>query len=425
MKKIYFSLFFFLVLCLPINRCQAESTIQSRIDAAAPYGTIQLENRTYNERIQISKPITIKGDTNTKIVSCGTDPVITIKKEYISIQNLKIEQCNDRADQPAVLVTGDNHSINEVEVHASYIGMKLEDARNIKIENSILVGQKKGNGIDLWQSDNNLIENIKIQNVRDGLYVEKSNHNIVKNNRIQQSRYGIHLMYSDKTVIENNISKENATGAMIMGTKDTFITGNQFINNKKNVHAQGLLLYDAVKTEVIQNEIVNNRVGMYVEKASDNTIMNNIISNNFIGLQFKEARANEFTQNEITGNVNEAQATQSRENHIYKNYWDASLKVDRDGSGTSDIPYKADAYFLLLTQDTPDYQLFFQSPGMRILQNFIRIPDQSVLLDKEPHMIPKIITQKGEKRGFQSNIWIFSISMLLLGSTLFILGRKN
>ena len=37
---------------------------------------------------------------------------------------------------------------------------------------------------------------------------------------------------------------------------------------------------------------------------------------------------------------------------------------------------------------------------MRILQNFIRIPDQSVLLDKEPHMIPKIVAQKGEKRGF-------------------------
>lgn len=184
-------------------------------------------------------------------------------------------------------------------------------------------------------------------------------------------------------------------------------------------------MYDAVKTKVMQNKIVNNRVGMYVEKASDNTIMNNIVSNNFIGLQFKETRANEFTQNEIIGNVNEFQATQSRENNIYKNYWDASLKVDIDGSGTSVIPYKADAYFLLLTKDIPNYQLFFQSPGMHILQNFIKIPDQSVLLDKVPNMIPKNVAQKGEKIGFQSNIWITSISMLLLGSTLFILGRKN
>ena len=74
------------MLCLPINRCQAESTIQSRIDAVAPYETIQLENRTYNERIQISKPITIKGNTNTKIVSCGTDPVITIKRKTLAFK---------------------------------------------------------------------------------------------------------------------------------------------------------------------------------------------------------------------------------------------------------------------------------------------------------------------------------------------------
>ena len=85
MKKFIF-LFFLLVLCLPINRCQAESTIQSRIDAVAPYETIQLENRTYNERIQISKPITIKGNTNTKIVSCGTDPVITIKRKTLAFK---------------------------------------------------------------------------------------------------------------------------------------------------------------------------------------------------------------------------------------------------------------------------------------------------------------------------------------------------
>ena len=174
----------------------------------------------------------------------------------------------------------------------------------------------------------------------------------------------------------------------------------------------------------MQNEIVNNRVGMYVEKASDNTIMNNIISNNFIGLQFKEASANEFTQNEITGNVNESQATHSRENHIYKNYWDASLKVDVDGSGTSDIPYKADAYFLLLTQDTRTIN-YFSITRDAYFTKFHKNSDQSVLLDKEPHMIPKIIAQKGEKRGFQSNVWISSISMLLLGSALFILGRKN
>ncbi len=425
MKKICSSLLLFIVFCFPGVSVHAESTLQSKIDAASPYETIKLENRAYNETIKISKPITIQGDKNTKIISCGKDPVITIKKENIILKDLKIEQCNDNTDQPAIFVAGDKHYISGLEVHASYMGIKLEDARNIKIENSMIIGQRRANGIDLWQSNRNLIENIKIQNVRDGIYLEQSDNNTIKDNKIWQSRYGMHLMYSDRTVVERNISKENTTGAMIMGTKETSVVGNHFIDNKSNVHAQGLLLYDATKTKVLQNEIANNRVGIYVEKAKQNTIMSNSISNNFIGLQFKDASANEFTQNVMIGNVNESQATLSRENNIYKNYWDASLKVDTDGSGTSNIPYKADAYFLLLTQDIPEYQLFFQSPGMRILQNFIKIPDQSLLVDKEPSMRPKIVSQKGEGVGFQSNILVVSVSMLLMGSILFFLGRKN
>ncbi|OTY20741.1 MULTISPECIES: right-handed parallel beta-helix repeat-containing protein [Bacillus cereus group] len=425
MKNICSPLLLFLVFCFPGVSIHAESTLQSKIDAASPYETITLENRAYNETIKVSKPLTIQGDKNTKIISCGKDPVITINKENIILKDLKIEQCNDNTDQPAIFVEGDKHYISGLEVHTSYIGIKLENARDIKIENSMIVGQRRANGIDLWQSNRNLIENIKIQNARDGIYLEQSDNNTIKENTIWQSRYGIHLMYSDRTVVEKNISKENTTGAMIMGTKETSVVGNRFIYNKSNVHAQGLLLYDATKTKVLQNEIANNRVGVYVEKADHNTIMGNSISNNFIGLQFKDASANEFTQNVMMGNVNESQATQSRENNIYNNYWDASLKVDADGSGTSNIPYKADAYFLLLTQDIPEYQLFFQSPGMRILQSFIKIPDQSLLLDKEPSMRPKGVPQKGEGMAFQSNILIVSVSMLLMGSILFILGRKN
>lgn len=425
MKKICSPLLLFLFFCFPGVSIHAESTLQSKIDAASPYETITLENRAYNETIKISTPLTIQGDKNTKIISCGKDPLITINKENIILKDLKIEQCNDNTDQPAIFVEGDKHYISGLEVHTSYIGIKLENARDIKIENSMIVGQRRANGIDLWQSNRNLIENIKIQNARDGIYLEQSDNNTIKENTIWQSRYGIHLMYSDRTVVEKNISKENTTGAMIMGTKETSVVGNRFIYNKSNVHAQGLLLYDATKTKVLQNEIANNRVGVYVEKADHNTIMDNSISNNFIGLQFKDASANEFTQNVMMGNVNESQATQSRENNIYNNYWDASLKVDADGSGTSNIPYKADAYFLLLTQDIPEYQLFFQSPGMRILQSFIKIPDQSLLLDKEPTMRPKGVPQKGEGMAFQSNILIVSVSMLLMGSILFILGRKN
>ncbi|EOO27003.1 parallel beta-helix [Bacillus cereus VD133] len=424
MKIVYCPLLLFLVLCFPQFSSHAESTIQSKIDAASPHETIKLENITYNETIEISKPLTIEGDKNTKIISCGKDPIITVKGEGITLKNIKVEQCNNTKEKSAIFVSGTKHYFSGLEVRMSNMGIKLEGAQDVKIENSKIIGKGNANGIDLWKSDQILIENIKIQNVRDGIYLEQSDNNTIKDNTIWQSRYGIHLMYSDETVVENNTSKENATGAMIMGTKETSVIGNHFINNKRNVHAQGLLLYDAVKTKVLQNEIDNNRVGIYVEKAQHNNIIGNTILNNFIGLQFKDASANELTQNVMVGNVNESQATQSRENNIYKNYWDASLKVDIDGSEISNIPYKADAYFLLLTQDIPEYQLFFQSPGMRILQKLIKIPDQSLLLDKEPSMRRGVVSQKGENVGFRSNIWVISLNMILVGSILFFLGRK-
>ncbi len=59
-------------------------------------------------------------------------------------------------DQLAILVSGDKHYINGLEINTSYMGIKLEDARNIKVENSTIVGQKRANGIDLWKSNRNL-----------------------------------------------------------------------------------------------------------------------------------------------------------------------------------------------------------------------------------------------------------------------------
>ena len=107
MKKICFSLLLFLVLFVfRKSVVHAESTLQSKIDAASPHETIKLESGTYNETIKISKPITLKGDKNTKIISCGKDPIITIKGENIILKDLKIEQCNENKDQSAIFVCG-------------------------------------------------------------------------------------------------------------------------------------------------------------------------------------------------------------------------------------------------------------------------------------------------------------------------------
>lgn len=79
--------------------------------------------------------------------------------------------------------------------------------------------------------------------------------------------------------------------------------------------------------------------------------------------------------------------------------------------------------FLVLTQDIPEYQLFFHSPGMLILQNLIKIPDESMLIDYKPSMSMQFSKiERGTESQFEA--WIISVSMLLMGSILFFLGRK-
>ncbi|KFN03487.1 hypothetical protein D0U04_24060 [Bacillus clarus] len=424
MKITQFSfLLFFVLLFIPISS-HAESTIQSQIDMAPSYGTVKLENDIYNETIEISKPITLEGERNTKIRSCGNKPTITVKGERVTLKRIIVEQCNSEEETAAIFVSGTGHNLSELEIHTKKIGIKIEDAKEAKIKNSSISGNGNGNGIDLWQSKQNQIENVQIKGMRDGIYLEQSDHNQLKKNTIWQSRYGIHLMYSDGTIVSDNVSEENMTGAMIMGTKKTIVKGNQFINNRKNVHAQGVLLYDSIETEVIQNRIANNRVGIYVEKAKNNKIIRNEVANNFIGLQFKGANENELTENTFFGNVNESQATKSTDNIIHRNYWDASLKVDVNHTDISIIPYKADSFFLVLTKDIPEYQLFFQAPGMRILQHLIKIPDESLLIDNKPSMRGQFLKIEKDVAS-QFRVWIISLSMLLVGSILFFLGRKS
>ena len=42
------------------------------------------------------------------------------------------------------------------------------------------MGTRKGNGIDLWRSNRNQIENLMISNVSDGIYLEQSRENLVQ-----------------------------------------------------------------------------------------------------------------------------------------------------------------------------------------------------------------------------------------------------
>ena len=413
-----------LVLCflLPSIGHAAES-VQDQINRASAGDTVELEEGIYEEAIKLTKSITLKGNGKVTLRSCGEQPSILIEGKGVTLEDIKVEQCGGEKKSAAIHITGSGHLIKDVTVKTKSDGIQLDGADHVTIENSEINGIRKGNGLDLWKSDQNIIRNVKVSDVLDGIYLEQSHRNTVKKNSITGSRYGMHFMYADYNRLEENDSKNNTTGTMLMEAKGTAVIDNRFSYNRENVNAQGLLMYYVTDTEIIGNHMKANRVGMYMENSQGNLIKRNELTDNFIGIQFNKAKDNEITENTFAGNMNAAQALGSSENSFRKNYWDAAAKVDMEGKGISVIPFYADPYFITLTSDVPEYQLFFQSPGLAILQKMLKSPEDKLLKDEAPLMEPSVAVSKAASSG--SVLWALSAIMAGFSLLLFILGRKR
>ncbi|MFC0296788.1 right-handed parallel beta-helix repeat-containing protein [Geobacillus jurassicus] len=412
-----------LLLVFPLP-ARAEETVQARIDEAPEYGVVRLASGVYDEAIVLSKPLALEGIGEVTIRSCRKSPVIAIYGRHVVLKNIRVVQCGDAPDMPAIYVTGHDHTIDGVRVLTNQQGVKLDHAHHTTIVHCAVQGEKNGNGIDLWESTQNVIHYTAIERVKDGIYMENSHNNVLSGNHIDNARYGIHVMFSNRIVLRKNISEKNIAGAMVMGTEQTTIEQNSFVQNKRNVHSQGLLLYDAAKTIVRKNRIAANRVGIYVEQARHNELTENDVSHNFIGMQWNESSNNRVSDNSFIGNVYDAQAIRSPDNTIVRNYWDAATKLDVTGKGVSAIPYRADPFFLALTVDVPEYQLFFQSPGMIVLQKLLRSPDEQVLTDDAP-LMEQPTARKDRPSRSASLLYVMSAVMIAGSISGFIIGRKR
>ena len=286
------------------------------------------------------------------------------------------------------------------------------------------MGQWKGNGVDLWKSSHNTIQKMNIGNMEDGIYLEQSHKNTLTKNNIQLSRYGMHLMYSDDNVLKDNISYYNMTGTMLMKVDRVQVVGKMILSyNSSNVNSQGLLIYYMKDSLIANNTLTANRLGMYIETSENNQMEYNQVKDNFIGVQFKKANDNQLTNNTFVGNVNEAQAIESSNNRIDHNYWDAASKLDMKGNGESVIPFTADPYFLTLTADVPEFQLFFQAPGVTLLQRMLKSPANQVLTDETPLMKPTVAVEK--EQSSIAALWTMSVIMIVISIILYIAGRRR
>lgn len=417
----------------PEESAAAEGAVQLQqlVDAAKAGETVVIPPGRYQGPLLIKKAIHLQGSDQVIIGNPAEGPIIRLETDGATLTGLQLTDIRDDPDSVAVSVSGKGNRLAKLTIETMGYGVRLNKAHGNRIEGLVITGMtaagtagpqeeepaERGNGIDLYESDDNVITSNEVTNMFDGVYIEKGRHNTISGNLVTHSRYGYHLMFSENIVIEKNTGSRNVSGAMVMSDIGSRVADNNFAKQSANATAQGLLLFD-VKNGLIENNLVEgNRVGLFAQGITGTQIRNNRFVRNFLGIQMTDAQDNRLEGNEFVANVIQAQAIADQNNRIAFNYWDDHDGLDLQGDGVSDLPYTANPFFLTLTEQTPPYQIFFGSPGMLLLEGLFQGSEDQGLTDRAPWMKPRLTdSEASSPAGANKTVPLAASSALLLAS---------
>lgn len=379
--------------------CKVKS-IKEGIVQAYDYDTLLIKKGTYKEfNILIDKPLTLLGENYPIIDGEDQGEIIRIVSDNVTIDGLFIINVGTSytTDYAAIRVVKSQHYlIQNVVLEKLFFGIYLEKSNNGKVYHNKIIGDavdeyNSGNGIQLWYCKNVEVEKNIVQHVRDGIYLEFSDNIIIKDNiSTDNLRYGLHFMFSNDDVYTNNTFENNGAGVAVMFSKRIKMIGNTF---KKNwgTAAFGMLLKEINDAEISGNTFEENTVGISIEGSNRIEYKNNNFTKNGWAVKVRGAcYANTFSNNNFLYNSFDiSYNSQLNDNKFDQNYWSGYTGYDLDKNGVGDVPYRPVKLFSYIVNKTPETIVLLRSLFMDIIDFSEKVspvftPDN--LLDANPLM---------------------------------------
>ncbi|GGW58953.1 nitrous oxidase accessory protein [Winogradskyella epiphytica] len=376
------------------------STLKDGIAQAKDFDTIIVKKGLYKEyNISVNKPVKIIGIDYPVIDGELKGEIITVISDNVTIDGLNIINVGNSyiEDYAALRIKNSKHFlIQNLILEKLFFGIYIEKSRDGKIFHNKIIGEaieeyNSGNGIQLWYSKNIHIEHNFVQRVRDGIYLEFSDDCLIKNNvSALNVRYGLHFMFSNDDTYEDNIFENNGAGVAVMFSRRIKMYRNIFKENWGTA-SYGLLLKEINDGQIEGNTFSNNTIGINVEGSNRINYKNNTFENNGWAIKVKGAcYANIFTENNFLYNSFDiAYNSKVNDNEFDKNYWSSYTGYDLDKNGIGDIPYRPVKLFSYIVNRTPETIILLRSMFIDIIDFSEKVspvftPDD--LLDNNPKM---------------------------------------
>lgn len=376
------------------------STLKDAITKAQDFDTITVKKGTYKEHnILVNKPLTIIGEDYPVIDGESKGEIITIISDNVTVDGLFIINVGNSytTDYAAIRVKNSkNFLIQNLVLEKLFFGIYIEKSRDGKIFHNKIIGDaveeyNSGNGIQLWYSKNVEIEHNFVQHVRDGIYLEFSDFCTIKNNVSSLNvRYGLHFMFSNDDVYEDNEFSDNGAGVAVMFSKRIKMYNNVFKENWGTA-SYGVLLKEINDAEIIGNTFEENTIGINVEGSNRIIYKNNDFIANGWAIRVNGAcYTNSFLENNFLYNSFDiAYNSKVNDNVFDRNYWSNYTGYDLDKDGTGDVPFRPVKLFSYIVNRTPETIILLRSMFIDIIDFSEKVspiftPDN--LMDNNPQI---------------------------------------
>jgi len=219
-------------------------SIQATIDSAGPGDVIMVERGTY-ENVNVTKPLTLRGDGYPVVDGAGNGSAVTLYADGILLEGFVATNYSKSPQEDA--------------------GIKVLSHNNI-IDNNIIYNGGAGAGILLNGSNDNFIAANNITDDEFGIYILSSNGNNITDNIATKNGHGILLSNSrNNTIVENNASFNTGKGIGLEGSTNNTLKRNLMSGNGYNFDADG-------ENEIDASNLVDGKAVYYLVGAVDITI---------------------------------------------------------------------------------------------------------------------------------------------------------
>ncbi len=358
------------------------ATLQEAIDAAPAGATIVVPPGVH-DAIEITRPLTLEGTTDSIIDGGGAGTVVRILADDVTIRGLTIRASGDSLEREnsGIFIDGAGATIVDSVLDDVLFGIYVRHGVGTVISaNTIgakpLDAGRRGDPIKLWGSPGSLVSDNVITAGRD-VVLWYSEEGTVEGNRISGGRYGLHFMYSHDMVVQGNELTDNSVGAFLMYSSRLAFNDNVIIGNH-GPSGYGLGLKDVDGVEATGNRFVGNRIGVYLDNSPtaagvEQHFSQNLFAHNDVGVLLLPAVAgNVFFSNAFIENREQVGVAGSGTPHDNAwsqdgvgNHWSDFAGFDADGDGIGDLPHEINDLFSSLTDGNDDLLLFSGSAAAR------------------------------------------------------------